>query len=115
MQYQKVYAIIIERNSLSWKGNNSETILFSAIDIMFNFIDTSELDKVTELNEHSFPVVRLDKAEELGLDNEALEVGRVLNEIVTDIETNGESTDLARMDRSLFPIGSYGNYCGYGK
>ncbi|WP_228113006.1 phospholipase A2 family protein [Streptococcus mitis] len=74
----------------------------------------SELDKVTELNEHGFPVVRLDKAEELGLDNEALEVGRVLNEIVTDIETNGESTALARMDRSLFSIGSYGNYCGYG-
>ena len=89
--------------------------MFSAIAIMFNFIDTSELDKVTELNEHSFPVVRLDKAEELCLDNEALEVGRVLNEIVTDIETNGESTDLARMDRSLFSIGSYGNYCGYGK
>ena len=36
LQSQKVYAIIIERNSLSWKGNNSETILFSAIVIIFN-------------------------------------------------------------------------------
>ena len=43
LQYQKVYAIIIERNSLSWKGNNSETILFSAIAIMFNFIDTIDV------------------------------------------------------------------------
>lgn len=73
-----------------------------------------QLDFVTEFNEQGLPVVNTDVAEEMGLDEEAIEVAYNLNQIVKDIETNGESSTLAAMERALFPIGSYGNYCGKG-
>ncbi|KXT63626.1 Phospholipase A2 family enzyme [Streptococcus gallolyticus] len=73
-----------------------------------------QLDSVTEFNEQGLPVVNTDVAYEMGIDEEALEVAYNLNQIVEDIETNGESSALATMERALFPIGAYGNYCGKG-
>lgn len=73
-----------------------------------------QLDFVTEVNEQGLPIVNTDVAYEMGLDEEAMEVAYHLNQIVKDIETNGESSALAAMERALFPIGAYGNYCGKG-
>lgn len=74
----------------------------------------NELDSVTEFNEKGLPVVNLDQAYNVGLSGEAMEVALNLNEIVRDIETNGESSAIASMEKALLPIGSYGNYCGKG-
>lgn len=73
-----------------------------------------ELDKVTEFNEQGLPVVNLEAADEMGVSEEAMEVALNLNQIVKDIETNGESSTLAAMERALIPVGAYGNYCGKG-
>ncbi|MDY3042706.1 phospholipase A2 family protein, partial [Streptococcus pluranimalium] len=74
----------------------------------------NELDSVTEFNEEGLPVVNLEQAYNVGLSDEAIEVALNLNAIVRDIETNGESSAIASMERALFPIGDYGNYCGKG-
>ncbi|WP_438830874.1 phospholipase A2 family protein [Streptococcus pluranimalium] len=74
----------------------------------------NELDSVTEFNDKGLPVVNLEQAHNVGLSDEAIEVALNLNEIVRDIETNGESSAIASMERALFPIGDYGNYCGRG-
>lgn len=73
-----------------------------------------QLDSVTEFNEQGLPVINTEVAYEMGFDEEVMEVAYNLNQIVKDIETNGESSTLAAMERALFPIGAYGNYCGKG-
>ncbi|MGV3078566.1 phospholipase A2 family protein [Streptococcus pluranimalium] len=50
----------------------------------------------------------------VGLGDEAIEVALNLKAIVRDIETIGESSAIASMERALFTIGDYGNYCGKG-
>lgn len=90
-----------DTNLDSMLDNNSVSIL-------------KELDKVTEFNEQGLPVINLEVADEIGISKETRIVAVNLNQIVNDVDTNGESSALAAMERSIFPIGSYGNYCGIG-
>lgn len=90
-----------DTNLNSMLDNNSVSIL-------------KELDKVTEFNDQGLPVINLEVADEIGISQEARIVAVNLNQMVNDIETNGESSALAAMERAILPLGSYGNYCGMG-
>lgn len=65
----------------------------------------AELDKVTEIDEEGLITINLDKA---------IEVAIQINTIYESIKTDGISDTVRRMERALFPIGAYGNYCGMG-
>ncbi|HFI0036081.1 TPA: hypothetical protein ACGOTT_000995 [Streptococcus suis] len=89
------------------------TIPVSAEEVSdYRFIN--ELQQVTTYNQNGLPVIDIDKAYSLELSDEAVSVGIAINDIVADVEQNGEKIAIENMDRAIFPIGSYGNFCGMG-
>lgn len=94
-------AVFAEINPYAFLDNTSYSIL-------------KELDRVTEYDEQGLPIIHLETANEIGLSGAAMEVALNLNRIVAEIKSNGESSTFTMMERALFPIGSYGNYCGMG-
>lgn len=89
------------------------TIPVSAEEVS-NYRFINELQQVTTYNQNGLPVIDIDKAYLLELSDEAVSVGIAINDIVADVEQNGEKIAIKNMDRAIFPIGSYGNFCGMG-
>ncbi|MGM0140291.1 hypothetical protein IGI65_002776 [Enterococcus sp. DIV0755b] len=72
------------------------------------------LDQYTTKKENGALVFDVDKAVAEQQSQEVIEVGEVLNLISRDIDNYGFHDGAEPVLRALFPIGSYGNYCGKG-
>lgn len=74
----------------------------------------NSLDKYISKNDNGALIFDIESASQAQESQEVLKVGEVINSISQDINEVGFHDGTEPVLRWLFPIGSYGNYCGKG-
>jgi hypothetical protein len=75
----------------------------------------NELDNYTLVDENGLKTIDLVSAEQNNASEEIIEIGTVMNSMAKDVDKDNSYKNTEEIVLySLFPIGSYGNYCGKG-
>lgn len=74
----------------------------------------NELDRYTEIDENGIKEINLDQAQKENASDRTIEIATIINSMSLTLKNEGYENGVKRVKRALFPIGSYGNYCGKG-